>query len=215
MRRLALIAALAVAAAAHAAEVLDNAAVMRLARAGLSSEVILLKIEQSDARFDLSTDALIELKSAGVADAVIKTMMLKTPHVERVLNPSGPAESPSHIDTCAKLSLYTLGNNGWEWVPSSVCVSATRLSVDEQSFAFAELRGQCIELPLIPGDVTWRFSDGKESLQLRGQSEDVRKMSDALAAAAPAVRHGKCSERGMRAALSVSARGDATAPRAR
>ena len=208
MRTLALVATMFFAAAAYGAEVLDNAAVVRLTKAGLSSEIILLKIEQCDARFDLSTDALVELKSAGVADAVIKAMMLKPANVGRVLNPS-PVSAPTS-DACAKLSFYTLGNNGWEWVPSSVCISATQLSVDEQSFAFAHLTVQCIEpearIALLgttssAGEATFRFSDGKESFQLRGKPEDVRRLSDALAAAAPALRHGKCGERELRALL--------------
>ena len=79
IRRLALIVALAVAATARSAEVLDNTAIIRMVHAGLSPEIIVLKIDQSEARFDLSTDALVELKTAGVADAVIKAMMLKAP----------------------------------------------------------------------------------------------------------------------------------------
>lgn len=203
--------------AAHAAEVLDNAAVIRLARAGLSQEIILLKIEQCEARFDTSTDALVELKTAGVADAVIKAMMLKAP---RTASPvATPVATPAAVapaisaDTCIKLAFYTLGTNGWEWVPSTACVSATQLTVDEQSFAFSQLTVQCVEPEariVILGanstsDATWRFSDGKESFQLRGKPDDVRKLSAALAAAAPAVRHGKCSDSGLRALLRTPA----------
>jgi hypothetical protein len=209
-RRLAVIALLAVAAtaAAHAAEILDNAAIIRLARAGLSTEIILLKIEQSEARFDVSTDALVELKTAGVADAVIKSMMMKTPapaaHASAIAVQPPPA---TRADACAKVLLYALGNDGWAWVPASACVSATELSLDEQSFPFSALTVQCLETEARfailgttgTGDATWRFSDGKESFQVRGKPDEIHKLSDALVAAAPAVRHGKCSERGLKA----------------
>jgi hypothetical protein len=185
-------------ATANAAELLDNAGIVRLTRSGLSAEIILLKIEQSEGRFDTSTDALVELKSAGVAETVIKAMMLKAPRLA--------APPPASSDTCAKLSFYTLGNNGWEWTPSSVCVSAKQLSVDEQPFSFASLTVQCVEPEARfgilgangAGEATWRFSDGKESFALRGKPEDIRRLSDALAAAAPAVRHGKCNDSSLR-----------------
>lgn len=45
-----------------AAEVLDNAAVVRMVGAGLGADVVTLKIERSQARFDTSTDALIALR---------------------------------------------------------------------------------------------------------------------------------------------------------
>ena len=214
-RRLAVFVLFAVAVTAHATEVLDNAAVIKLARAGLSSELILLKIEQSEARFDTSTDALVELKSAGLGDAAIKAMMLKAPApaTRPVTPPTLPAPAPAppaaQGEVCAKLSLYALGNNGWAWVPASACVSATELSVDEQAFPFAQLTVHCLEpetrLSILgttaSGEATWRFSDGKESFALRGKADDLRKLSDALATAAPAVRHGKCSARELRALL--------------
>lgn len=60
-----------------AAEVLDNAAVIRMVGAGLGADVVTLKIERSQARFDTSTDALIALKAAHVPDGVIRTMLMK------------------------------------------------------------------------------------------------------------------------------------------
>jgi len=51
------------------------------------------------------------------------------------------------------------------------------------------------------GDAMWRFSDGKEAFTMRGKPEEIQRMSAALAAATPAVPHGKCSESGMRSLL--------------
>lgn len=186
---------LAIAFTAHAAEVLDNATVVRLTKAGLSPEIITLKIGQSEARFDTSTDGLIALKSAGVADSVIMAMMQKAP---------APvvASKPAAQQGCWPVESYTLGNNGWTWLPATVCISSDAFSLDEQSFRFADLKVQCIETPTrlsvlgvnAATDSTWRWSDGKESFQVRGKAEDIKRLSDALVSAAPSVRHGNCGE---------------------
>jgi hypothetical protein len=59
------------------AEVLDNAAIVKMVSAGLGSDVIMLKIERSDGAFDTSTDGLIALKKAHVPDAVIRAVLVK------------------------------------------------------------------------------------------------------------------------------------------
>ena len=57
------------------AEILDNSDVVRLVTAGLSSELIVAKIEQSECKFDVSTDALIGLKKSGVPSKVLTAMI--------------------------------------------------------------------------------------------------------------------------------------------
>jgi hypothetical protein len=59
-------------------ETINNKTVIDMSRAGLSSEIILKKIGQSRAVFDVSAPRLIELKSAGVDDSVIAAMMDRT-----------------------------------------------------------------------------------------------------------------------------------------
>ncbi len=77
MRRLLTITLFLLATPLVAAEVLDNAAVIRLVSAGLGADVIVLKIEQSQVAFDTSIDGLVALKEARVPDAVIRAMLLK------------------------------------------------------------------------------------------------------------------------------------------
>jgi hypothetical protein len=62
-------------AASAQSEVLTNAKIIDMTRAGLSSEVILVKIKTSVDRFDTSSDALIEMKKSGVADDVIAAVI--------------------------------------------------------------------------------------------------------------------------------------------
>ena len=56
-------------------EALDNNAVIELTRAGLSVDLILKKISISRPAFVVTSAALVELKKAGVDDAVIALMM--------------------------------------------------------------------------------------------------------------------------------------------
>ena len=63
-------------------EVMTNAEVISLTKAGLDKGVIIDKIRQSQTKFDVSTDALIQLKQLGVDPDVVKTM-LQSANVER------------------------------------------------------------------------------------------------------------------------------------
>lgn len=58
-------------------EVLTNESVVDMVKAGLDESVILAKITATPARFDTRTDALIELKRAGVPDRILAAMVGK------------------------------------------------------------------------------------------------------------------------------------------
>lgn len=60
------------------AEVLTNATVIEMSKVGLDKEIILKKINESGNTFDVSANALIELKKANVADEVIALMLGKS-----------------------------------------------------------------------------------------------------------------------------------------
>lgn len=57
------------------AEVLDNALVIELVRAGLGDEAVVAKIQTSEPAFDTSTSAIIALSQAGVSSDVIAAMI--------------------------------------------------------------------------------------------------------------------------------------------
>ena len=59
---------------AVAQEVLTNETVVNMVRGGLPATVIVQKIRSSQRKFDTSTEALIQLKAAGVPDSVIEAM---------------------------------------------------------------------------------------------------------------------------------------------
>ena len=59
-------------------EILTNSQIVEMSKIGLSKEIILKKINYSQSNFDVSTNALIELKRDGVADEVIALMLEKS-----------------------------------------------------------------------------------------------------------------------------------------
>lgn len=63
--------------ACAAQQPLDNDAIVRMAKAGLSDSLIVTAIHTQPTRFDTSTDGLIALKAAGVSDAVVEAMVIK------------------------------------------------------------------------------------------------------------------------------------------
>lgn len=58
-------------------EILTNAQVVEMTKAGIADDVILKKINKSQTNFDQSTKALIEMKNAGVSDAVMSVIIDK------------------------------------------------------------------------------------------------------------------------------------------
>ena len=57
------------------AETLNNATVIELVKAGIGNDAIIAKIRSTDGKYDLSTDDLIALKTAGVPSDVITAMI--------------------------------------------------------------------------------------------------------------------------------------------
>jgi hypothetical protein len=188
-------------------EVLDNAAVIRMVNAGLSHEVIVIKIDRSAAHFDVATDALIALKAAGVPDVVIKAMLLKPASVTPPTTSAPPpaiAAPATPTDHCVAATHYALGTNGWAWVPASVCVTPREISVDEQNIPIERVAAHCsVKATLfdLGGDAEWWFTDGKETFKFRAKENEIRDLSDAVARANPAAKHGACADRVIRALM--------------
>jgi len=63
---------------AQNADTVKNETIIKLKNAGLSNDVLKSKIQSSICKFDLSTDGLIALKTAGVKDDVITAMLNKS-----------------------------------------------------------------------------------------------------------------------------------------
>lgn len=102
---------------------LNNADVVKLTKLELGDEVVIAKINQAKAvNFDLSTDALIQLKSDGVSKEVISAMLkMSTPQIQASPQnqapsqnnaPSSPASSGTSFDSPAPASVLLRSNAG-------------------------------------------------------------------------------------------------------
>jgi len=68
--------------------------VIKLAKAGLSEDIILQQIRKNGRAFDLSTDQLIALKTANLSDRVLQTMLDPSKADSPAQPPSPPAAAP-------------------------------------------------------------------------------------------------------------------------
>jgi hypothetical protein len=82
-------------------ETLTNQTIIELSRSGLSVDLILKKISTSRTSFDVSAQSLIDLRKAGVDDAVIALMMESTQ--------SNPQPTPAQTNQTRPQPVPTLG----------------------------------------------------------------------------------------------------------
>ncbi len=204
-----------------AAEVLDNASIVRMISAGLSMDVVLLKIERSRGAFDTSSDALILLKNAHVPDGVIRAMLLKGEEPAEVQPPAvatvpalAPVPSPvpqpaAHAPVCANVRFFTTGNDGPAWLPSNVCVSGRVVAIDEQNVAIGDIKVQCTLKPAtlafgdsrLRGEQEWWIADDRESLKFQGTPEELDRLAAALTGARGDIVRGGCGDSAVRRRL--------------
>lgn len=71
-----------------ASQALNNDAVIKLVKAGLSDDLIVSTIGSSPGAYDISADGMIALKTAGVSDRVVSAIVLK---VNAAGQPAAPA----------------------------------------------------------------------------------------------------------------------------
>ena len=106
---------------AHA-ETLDNYKVVQLVALGLGDEAIIAKIKASDGNYDISTEALIALKKAGVSSPVIAAMIDTSSHKATVASAALSLDSPNPAVPHAS-GVYLLQN--WLADPKMAVINAT------------------------------------------------------------------------------------------
>ena len=77
------------------AQEFDNAAVLKLTKAGLAPSVLLAKIAGLPCAYDVSTNGIIALKAAGVADRVIAAMVDRCSGAAKAQGGTGAASDPA------------------------------------------------------------------------------------------------------------------------
>ena len=76
-----------------AQQALNNDAVIKLVKAGLSEDLIVSTINGSPGTYDTSADALIALKKAGASDKVVAALVAKNAAPPASVQPGAPAEA--------------------------------------------------------------------------------------------------------------------------
>jgi hypothetical protein len=78
-----------------AADALTNDAVMKMVKAGLSEEVVISMVRSQPAKYSLSPDELIALKSAGVPDRIVGAMVEKSAGIGAGASSSASGATPA------------------------------------------------------------------------------------------------------------------------
>lgn len=77
--------------AAAAQQAMNNDAVIKLVKAGLSDDLIVTTINSQPGAYDTSANGIIALKGAGVSDKIVGAIVAKS---------SAPAPAPGRSRTC-------------------------------------------------------------------------------------------------------------------
>lgn len=102
-------------------EVLSNAEIIEMTKAGLAQTVILNKIKSSEGRFDVSVTGLVEMKKAGVSDDVINALLESKP-----VPPSAADPTPATVTAKRASPLFT---DPREALLSAKTIAITKTSV--------------------------------------------------------------------------------------
>jgi hypothetical protein len=132
-----------------AEEIMNNASVIELLKAGLSEDLITAKIRSSKYRFDLSTKGMISLKQAGASDRLLGFLMDPANPVEtKADNAQPPAGLPGSFSTlgaASKIPAKT-GSTGGEIVPQEAGMyyskGAELVRMDLRTLASAKTAGR-------------------------------------------------------------------------
>jgi hypothetical protein len=109
-----------------AEDILTNASIVKLVKAGLSEEIILSMLKTQPAEFDLGSDQILALKSANVSDKIISAMILRRERssAEQTLTATGFLKIQNR--TPVKLIMVNTLSSG-----SATAGEAFSLTVDE------------------------------------------------------------------------------------
>ncbi|MCO5945380.1 hypothetical protein [Mucilaginibacter flavidus] len=100
----------------QANEIVTNETVLKLQKAGLNKDIIKSKIESSQCNFNLSVDALLALKKAGVADDVVTAMLGKTKSAQQPADPVAVNNSNNSAELALESGIYYYNASTSEYV---------------------------------------------------------------------------------------------------
>jgi hypothetical protein len=124
---------------------LNNDAVIKLAKAGLTDDLIITTINANAGNFDTSTDGLIALKKAKVSDKVVAAMVMKA------TGAAGSAAAPG-TGTGGFNAGATLGGNGMGGAPMGA--NGLPMGIDGVGVYYKDKTGAWV--PLLPEIVNFQ-----------------------------------------------------------
>jgi hypothetical protein len=117
------------------AEILTNSQIIELSKAGLSSKVILNKIEKSRVDFDISTNSLIELKKSGVSDEIIAAIIEKA-EANKAYSDSSDSLPTSNSTDSRRVEVFSETNSAAQIQPSSKIQTPKEALLSAKTIAF-------------------------------------------------------------------------------
>ncbi len=111
-------------------ETLTNSQIVEMSKIGLAKEIILKKINDSQSNFDVSTNALIELKKGGVADEVIALMLEKG---DRKSSPSNSSNQNSQVFSESQPTGETQQFTATVTSPKDALLNAKTVAIEKSS----------------------------------------------------------------------------------
>jgi hypothetical protein len=97
--------------ATNYADTLKNSTIIKMTVSKLGDNLILSSINKSPVKFDISPDAMIALKKAGVSDIVIESMVKKQSEIDEQIAQNFTNNSTGGKFTFSKSGIY-FGNEG-------------------------------------------------------------------------------------------------------
>lgn len=166
------------------APVLTNAEILKLHKSKVGDKIIISKIQSSQVNFDISTDALVNLSTSGVSEAVINAMMDKQSKSDdsnaNLIKSNGTAggyvfprsgiycESMDNEYTELNPTLVTSTKSGGNCLTNCLLNYGIGTKKNVSSLEGAEANYQLGSSPII----YFCFADGKKALNKAGSNQD-------------------------------------------
>jgi hypothetical protein len=143
-----------------AQEALDNAAVVKMTKAGLGEEVIVSMVQNQPGHYDLTPDTLVGLKNDGVSDKVMAAMAAKN------AAPAAPKADPyEDLD----IGVYYKVKDVW-----------TPVSTEPVNWKSGGVMKTIASQGIVKGDINGRLAGPKSATDLRSPLEFLIKTPDGV-----------------------------------
>lgn len=129
-----------------AQDVLDNQAIIKLVKAGLSEDIIVSLIKTREGRYSTGPDDLVALKAAGVPDSVISAIVHRassSPGSQTDLR-DRPAADRIHSEPSLKMGIYYRRGEDWVAIPDEPMNMRTGGALMKAINPFANLSGYIV-----------------------------------------------------------------------